>query len=143
MRAAYKVRAYPDPEQAAILARTFGCVRVVWNRTLAARHARYQAEGKGTSDRESDAALTAMKKLPDLAWPNEVSSVPLEQTLRHQHQAFGAFFAERARYPRFCLRRHCKTGRGNPGARAGETGTPTREGRNPRPLALGAEMDVK
>jgi putative transposase len=101
MRAAYKVRAYPDPEQAAILARTFGCVRVVWNRTLAARHARYQAEGKGTSYRESDAALTAMKKLPDLAWLNEVSSVPLQQTLRHQHQAFGAFFAKRARYPRF------------------------------------------
>jgi putative transposase len=101
MRAAYRVRAYPDPEQAAILARTFGCVRVVWNRTLAARHARYQAEGKGTSYRESDAALTAMKKLPDLAWLNEVSSVPLQQTLRHQHQAFGAFFAKRARYPRF------------------------------------------
>ena len=79
MRAAYKVRAYPDPEQAAILARTFGCVRVVWNRTLAARHARYQAEGKGTSYRESDAALTAMKKLPDLAWLNEVSSVPLRR----------------------------------------------------------------
>ena len=50
MRAAYKVRAYPDPEQAAILARTFGCVRVVWNRTLAARHARYQAEGKGARE---------------------------------------------------------------------------------------------
>ena len=28
MRLAYKCRAYPDPEQAALLARTFGCVRV-------------------------------------------------------------------------------------------------------------------
>ena len=37
MRTAYKCRAYPDPDQQAILARTFGCVRVVWNRTLAAR----------------------------------------------------------------------------------------------------------
>ena len=54
MRTAYKVRAYPDPEQAAILSRTFGCVRVVWNRTLAGRHARYQTEGKSTSYRESD-----------------------------------------------------------------------------------------
>ena len=101
MRTAYKCRAYPDPGQAAVLARTFGCVRVVWNRTLATRHARYHAEGKSTSYRESDAALTVMKKDPDLAFLNEVSSVPLQQTLRHQHAAFQAFFAKRARYPRF------------------------------------------
>ena len=82
-------------------ARTFGCVRVVWNRTLTDRHARYAAEGKSTSYAESDAALTAMKKDPDLAWLNEVSSVPLQQALRHQHAAFQSFFAKRARYPRF------------------------------------------
>ncbi|MCK0090012.1 helix-turn-helix domain-containing protein, partial [Rhodococcus sp. F64268] len=34
MRTAYKVRAYPDPEQSALLRRTFGCVRVVWTKTL-------------------------------------------------------------------------------------------------------------
>jgi putative transposase len=101
MRMAYKCRAYPDPGQAAVLARTFGCVRVVWNRTLATRHARYHAEGKSTSYRESDAALTAMKHQPDLIWLNEVSSVPLQQALRHQHAAFQAFFQKLARYPRF------------------------------------------
>jgi putative transposase len=84
-----------------VLARTFGCVRVVWNRTLAARRARYAAEGTGTSYAESDRALTAMKKDPELAFLNQVSCVPLQQALRHQHQAFGAFFAGRARYPRF------------------------------------------
>jgi putative transposase len=42
-----------------------------------------------------------MKRLPELAWLNEVSSVPLQQTLRHQHKAFSAFFAGRARAPRF------------------------------------------
>src|ERR671924_619666 len=87
MRTAYKCRAYPDPDQQLMLARTFGCVRVVWNRTLAARQTRYATEGKGTSYRETDAALTAMKRLPELAWLNEVSSVPLQQTLRHQHRA--------------------------------------------------------
>ena len=30
-----------------------------------------------------------------------MSSVPLQQTLRHQHKAFQAFFAKRAQYPRF------------------------------------------
>ena len=84
-----------------MLARTFGCVRVVWNRTLADRHARYATEGKSTSYAQTDAALTAMKKTPELEWLNEVSSVPLQQALRHQHQAFSAFFAKRARYPRF------------------------------------------
>ena len=105
MRTAYKCRAYPDPEQAVMLARTFGCVRVVWNRTLAARQARWASERRGISYRDTDAALTAMKRLPELAWLNEVSSVPLQQALRHQHNAFQAFFAGRARYPRFKSRR--------------------------------------
>jgi putative transposase len=83
-----------------VLTRTFGCVRVVWNRTLAARHRRWHADHKGTSYAESDRALTAMKKDPELAFLSEVSSVPLQQALRHQHQAFTAFFARRARYPR-------------------------------------------
>ena len=102
---AYRCRAYPDEVQQQMLARTFGCVRVVWNRTLAARHARYAAERKSTSYAESDRALTAMKKDPGLAFLNEVSWVPLQQALRHQHRAFQAFFARRARYPRFKSRR--------------------------------------
>ena len=84
-----------------MFSRTFGCVRVVWNRTLAARHARFAAEGKGISYAETDQALTAMKRDPGLAFLTEVSSVPLQQTLRHQHQAFTAFYEKRARYPRF------------------------------------------
>jgi putative transposase len=101
MRTAYKCRVYPDPEQAALLHRTFGCIRVVWNRILAARDARYATERRRTSYRETDAALTAMKRLPALAWLNEVSSVPLQQSLRHQHNAVAGFLAGRARYPRF------------------------------------------
>ncbi len=98
---AYRCRAYPDPAQQAVLNRTFGCVRVVWNQTLAARRALWQAEGKSLSYAASDAALTQMKKQPGLAFLAEVSCVPLQQALRHQHQAFAAFFAQRARYPRF------------------------------------------
>jgi putative transposase len=101
VRSAYRRLAYLDEAQQQALARAFGCVRVVWNRTLAARQARYAAERKGTSYAETDRALTAMKRDPDLAFLNEVSSVPLQQTLRHQHQAFTAFFGKRARYPRF------------------------------------------
>jgi putative transposase len=105
MRTAYRCRAYPDQAQQQVLARTFGCVRVVWNRTLAERHRLYHAEGKSLSYAASDAALTALKKDPDLAFLSEVSSVPLQQALRHQHKAFSAFFGRRARYPRFKSRR--------------------------------------
>jgi putative transposase len=105
MRTAYKCRAYPDRAQQQVLNRTFGCVRVVWNRTLAERHRRWHADRTGMSYAASDRALTAMKHDPDLAFLSTVSCVPLQQTLRHQHQAFAAFFAKRARYPRFKSRR--------------------------------------
>ncbi len=105
MRTAYRCRAYPSPEQQMMLNRTFGCIRVVWNRTLAARQARYAAERRSMSYAETDRALTVLKRDPGLAFLAVVSCVPLQQALRHQHAAFGAFFARRARYPRFKSRR--------------------------------------
>jgi putative transposase len=98
---AYKCRAYPAPEQASVLNRTFGCVRVVWNRTLAWRHERYATGQAKTGFTQANAYLTAMKATEDLAWLNEVSSVPLQQAIRHQQVAYTNFFAGRTRYPRF------------------------------------------
>jgi putative transposase len=104
VRTAYKCRAYPAPGQVSVLNRTFGCVRVVWNRTLAWRHQRYQAAKAGTTFTQANSYLTAMKATEELAWLNEVSSVPLQQAIRHQQAAYTAFFAGRARYPRFKTR---------------------------------------
>lgn len=101
MRTAFRCRAYPTPGQIPLLSRTFGCVRLVWNRTLAERHRRYHTDGERTSYKETDAALAGWKKTEELAFLSEVSSVPLQQTLRHQHTAFQNFFAGRAKYPRF------------------------------------------
>ncbi len=81
--------------------RTFGCVRVVWNRTLAWRQARYRAGQASTSYDQASAYLTSMKGTEDLGWLNEVSSVPLQQAIRHQQAAFASFFAGRARHPRY------------------------------------------
>lgn len=106
VRTAYKVRACPDAEQATMLRRTFGCVRVVWNRTLADRQRRYTTEQRGTPYKETDAALASWKRTDDLSFLGEVSSVPLQQTLRHQYSAFQSFFAKRGRYPRFKSRHH-------------------------------------
>ena len=101
MRTAYKCRAYPDHAQASLLNRTFGCIRVAWNRTLDWRRQRYHADKTGTTYAQASAYLTAMKATEELAWLNEVSSVPLQQAIRHQQAAYAGFFAKRARYPRF------------------------------------------
>ncbi|OPG07902.1 RNA-guided endonuclease TnpB family protein [Microbispora sp. GKU 823] len=101
MRTAYKVRIYPTHEQAAVLNRTFGCVRLVWNTVLAWRHARYRTEGVTTSYAQSDRYLTELKRDGGHDFLYEISSVPLQQALRHQYTAFANFFAGRARYPRF------------------------------------------
>ncbi len=98
---AYQCRAYPGAEQASVLNRTFGCVRYVWNRTLAWRHQRYYGEQVTTNFTQASAYLTALKATEDLAWLNEVSSVPLQQAIRHQQAAYGNFFAGRARHPRY------------------------------------------
>jgi putative transposase len=91
------------------LRRTFGCVRLVWNRTLAARQERYTVEQRSTPYKETDAALSGWKRTDDLAFLGEVSSVPLQQTLRHQHAAFQSFFNKVGRYPRFKSRNSRQT----------------------------------
>jgi putative transposase len=50
---------------------------------------------------KSSAMLTALKKEPECNWLNDVSSVPLQQCLRHQQMAFKNFFEGRAKYPTF------------------------------------------
>jgi putative transposase len=109
MRTAFRCRAYPTDEQAANLARTFGCVRKAWNEVLTWRTRRYRVDGLRTNYAETDRFLTELKKRPDLGFLNEVSSVPLQQTLRHQYRALNNFFARRARYPRFKSRGGRKT----------------------------------
>lgn len=54
---------------------------------------------------ETSAALTALKKQPEFAWLNEVSSVPVQQALRHLQTAFANFFGKRAKYPTFKSKR--------------------------------------
>ena len=50
--------------------------------------------------------LTAWKKEEELAFLNDVSSVPLQQGLRHLQAAFANFFAGRTQYPTFKKKRN-------------------------------------
>lgn len=97
----YRFRVYPGAPQRRLLAKTFGCVRYVYNRALELRKDAY-AENKTTiSYAQTSAALTGWKKEPALVWLREVSCVPLQQCLRHLQTAYRNFFAKRAAYPRF------------------------------------------
>ncbi len=104
MKRAFKYRFYPTDAQAAELSRTFGCVRKVYNLALAARTEAWSRQER-VSYHQTSAMLTAWKKTGELAYLNEVSSVPLQQTLRHLQTAFTHFFGKRARYPRFKSRK--------------------------------------
>lgn len=105
MKRAYKYRFYPTPEQAEELARTFGCVRLVYNKALEERTRAYTLEGRRVSYVESSARLTAWKRSGEYDFLSEVSSVPLQQALRHLQAAFANFFAKRAKYPTFKSRK--------------------------------------
>ncbi|MEU9918704.1 RNA-guided endonuclease TnpB family protein [Streptomyces sp. NPDC051001] len=105
VKRAFKYRFYPTGVQAAELSRTFGCVRLVYNKALEERTRAWYGEQRRISYAQSSAALTEWKKTEDLAFLAEVSSVPLQQALRHLQTAFGNFFAKRAKYPRYKSRK--------------------------------------
>ncbi|MFI8076108.1 RNA-guided endonuclease InsQ/TnpB family protein [Streptomyces sp. NPDC086033] len=105
VKRAFKYRFYPTGEQAAELSRTFGCVRLVYNKALEERTRAWYGEQRRISYVQSSAALTQWKKTAELAFLAEVSSVPLQQALRHLQTAFGNFFARRAKYPRYKSRK--------------------------------------
>ena len=98
---AYKFRFYPTPEQEENLIRTWGCVRVVYNKALEYRTTAWYERQERVSYVDTDKALTEWKKTDDLAFLREVSAVPLQQSLRNLQTAFSNFWAKRAKYPRF------------------------------------------
>src|SRR2546430_2753719 len=98
---AYKYRMYPTDEQANMLARTFGCCRYDYNWALRARTDAFFQRGERLYYNQLAVLLTDLKQQEETAWLNEVSSVPLQQALRHLDTAFRNFFEGRAQYPKF------------------------------------------
>ena len=101
----FKYRFYPTTEQEALLRRTIGCCRLVYNRALHERSEAWTSGKKSIGYAAQSAALTDWKKEPELAFLNEVSSVPVQQSLRHLQTAYANFFAKRAKYPSFKKKR--------------------------------------
>lgn len=103
---AYKLRFYPKAEQERLLRRTLGCTRLVYNKALAARTEAWYGAQKRVSYNDTSKMLTGWKKDAELFFLKEVSSVALQQGLRHLQGAFSNFFAGRAKYPNFKKKRN-------------------------------------
>jgi len=98
---AYKYRFYPTFKQKELLLQTFGCIRVVYNKSLHVRQEAYINDNIKIGYHETSSLLTEWKQLEEYKWLNDVSSIPLQQSLRHVQKAFTNFFAGRAKYPNF------------------------------------------
>ncbi|SFP92670.1 putative transposase [Nitrosomonas cryotolerans] len=103
----YKFRFYPTFEQETMLAQTFGCARFFYNHMLRVRSDAGYTEKKRIGYHATSSLLTELKKEPEFEWLNKVSSVPVQQSLRHLQAAFGNFFAKGTQYPSF-KRKHDK-----------------------------------
>ena len=88
MKARYSYRFYPTGEQQQKFAQLFGCTRVVWNDGLAL----CKSLGKALNYKNLCQRLTQLKKTEERVWLNEVSAVPLQQSLKNLATAYKNFF---------------------------------------------------
>ena len=97
---AYKYRIYPDRDQQALLCRTFGCCRFVYNRMLSDKKAAYEKEGKIPQ-------ITPARYKKEYEWLKEVDSLALANTQLHLEAAFRRYFDKTANgFPKF-KSKHC------------------------------------
>jgi putative transposase len=73
----------------------------VYNKALAARSEAWTTGKKSIGYAKQSKDLTVWKKTPELTFLNDVSSVPLQQSLRHLQTAYSRFFKKISKYPAF------------------------------------------
>ena len=89
----YRYRIEPTPAQQAMLARVFGCARVVFNDALRVRDQGYRAGVKLSDSEIQRRVITAAKTTTERAWLCEVPSVALVQSVNDSRRAWLNFFA--------------------------------------------------
>lgn len=119
---AFQYEFYPNEEQKVLLAKTFGCVRFVYNKNLDLTKTYYDNYVKANemykagliqtqpirpivTDYTLSANVAQIKANPDLSWLYEVSSVALQQTAIDLNTAFSRFFKHQSKFPKFKSKR--------------------------------------
>ena len=87
----YNYRAYPTGEQRRALSRLYGACRFVYNWVIDQRKLMFERRGKPQSYNQLSHMLTLLKRDPDHRWLTEVSSIPLQQAVRHADTAYRNF----------------------------------------------------
>ena len=88
----YRYRIEPTPAQQRMLARTFGCCRVVFNDALRIRDEAYQAGVKLSDSEIQRRVITQAKTTEQRGWLAEVPSVALVQSVNDSRRAWRNFF---------------------------------------------------
>jgi putative transposase len=107
--ARYRFRLYPDATQRQMLAKSFGCARVVFNDALRLRDACHQAGEKISDTEVQRRVITLAKTTLEREWLSEVASVALVQACQDARRAYRNWFdslsgkrkGRKAGHPRF------------------------------------------
>lgn len=92
---AYKFRLYPNQEQRVMLAKTFGCVRFIYNRMLADKIAHYKEAGAMLRN-------TPAQYKKEFEWLEEVDSMALCNAQIQLQTAYSNFFRDKSvGFPKF------------------------------------------
>lgn len=109
MDKSYRFRLYPTKEQEALIQKTFGCCRFVYNHYLAMRIESYKERGETLNYVACSNNLTLLKG--ELLWLRETDATALQSSLRDLDTAFQNFFrgikkGQHVGYPRFKSKRN-------------------------------------
>ncbi len=85
----YRYRIEPTPAQQQMLARAFGCCRVVFNDALRVREEAYRGSVQLSDSEVQRRVITQAKRTSERGWLAEVPSVALVQSVNDSHRASG------------------------------------------------------
>ena len=97
MLRAYKYRLYPTAEQTEFFAKSFGCCRVAYNRTLDYMSMFWIGGGNSVSRFAAQAQLVMLKEV--YPWIGEVNSQSLQYAIKQCADAFRNWWEHRADHP--------------------------------------------
>lgn len=84
---AYRMRVYPTPAQARLLAQLAGATRHVWNWALDLRQKAYREDGATLNWVALSRALTLYRERDDRAWLAALPREPFNQVIRDLERA--------------------------------------------------------
>lgn len=96
---AYKFRIYPSTEQKVLFAKTFGCVRFIYNKMLSDKIKYYEETKQKLNN-------TPAQYKPEFEWLKEVDSLALANAQMNLQKAYNNFFrSPKTGFPKFKSKR--------------------------------------